>query len=155
MSRRTRPRLAPLLLAASLAAVAVATTACGTVPLPCDVTIAAVPLDTRRAEGDALPESVTVVVAPAQIDRSATAIETDQSGQIQVIIKATGDGAARLADYTGTHVGEALAIAINGTVVAVPVVNDAIMNGDLAISPATATQGEFVKQFAGCVRDGG
>ena len=71
-----------------------------------------------------------------------------------MIIKATGDGAARLADYTGTHVGDALAIAINGTVVAVPVINDPIMNGDLAISPASATQGEFAKQFAGCVRAG-
>ncbi len=154
MSRRGRPRIAPFLLAASFAAGAGATAACGSVPLPCDVTIAAVPFDTSLAEGDALPESVTVVVAPADIDRTATAIETDQSGQIQVVVKVMGDGAARLADYTGTHVGEGLAVAINGTVVAVPIINNAIMNGDLAISPASATQGEFAKQFAGCVREG-
>jgi hypothetical protein len=155
VTRREHPRAARFASVGGslvLVGVALVTAACGAVPLPCDVTIAAVPVDGPLVAGDVLPSDLVVLVAPREIDQTETAIETDQSGGPQVIVKATGDGAARLADHTGTHIGGAVAIAINGTVVAVPFVNSAILDGALAISPATADQGEFAKQFAGCVR---
>ncbi len=141
-----------LAIVATLTLAAVAGGACGAMPLPCDVTIAAVPPDSGLAVGDAIPDDFVVLVAPPEVDRTATAVATDQNGQLEISIKVTGDGVARLANYTGTHVGGALAIAINGTVVSVPFVNSAILDGALAVSPATEDQADFAKRFAGCVR---
>lgn len=65
-----------------------------------------------------------------------------QNGQYEVAFELASDGAKTFADFTAQHVGDILAIVVDKRVISVPVINQAIPNGQGLIS------GEFTFEEA-------
>jgi hypothetical protein len=126
-------------------------TACGAVPLPCDIAIAALPPGSAVEVGDPLPENVVLLARPADFDRGATSIRADTTGETAVELTLRGAAIAGLGGHTAGHIGESMAIAINGTVVAVPVIQGQIPDGKLQITGALGGE-DLGQRFAGCSR---
>jgi SecD/SecF fusion protein len=85
------------------------------------------------AEGD----SVALAEHPALFsgDKVASArIGADQPGQRTVDLTLDAEATALFADYTGRHIGEYFAILLDGTVLTAPVIQEAIVNGDVQIT---------------------
>ena len=100
----------------------------------CDVKIMSLPPNADLpVEGAGAPVGAMVIAGPTDIDWSATKIGQDAMGARTLEMQLRPDAAARLADYTGDHVGEAMPLVVNGRVVAVPVINQGIPGGSLAI----------------------
>ena len=82
------------------------------------------------------PEKILVdsaVLLDGTAVRSA-AVESDSSGTAGVSITLTDIGAKRFAEITTGHVGQRLAIILDGRVCSAPVVRQAILGGSLTIS---------------------
>ena len=126
---------------------------CSAVPRPllCDVSIIAVPADTMLKPGDPLPDRSLVLAAPGDFDRTAIEIAPDANNELALNLELRGDAIARMGAHTAGHLGEFMAIAINGTVVAIPMIQGPIPDGKLQI---TGGQGaaDLAQQFAGCVQ---
>jgi preprotein translocase subunit SecD len=120
-------------------------------PLPCDLMILAVPADSTLNAGDPLPAKRDVIAAPGDFDPTRSKIRTDPSGANVLDLQLRGDGVPRLAAHTAAHVGEQIAIVINGEIIAVPIVESSIPTGEISITPATIDNVEFAKRFEGCV----
>lgn len=125
---------------------------CSGIPRPCDITISALPPGSTLAAGDPLPAGLAVIAAPGDVDLGATSILVDVGGPTTMHLKLRGDGIARLAGHTASHVGEPMAVAINGRVVAVPVIQDAIQGGGMEIQSAAGDEVDLGEAFAGCAR---
>jgi hypothetical protein len=106
---------------------------CSAVPRPllCDVSIVAVG-DTTLKPGDPVPAGSLVLAAPGDFDHTAIEIVPDANNELALNLELRGD-------------------AINGTVVAIPMIQGPIPDGKLQI---TGGQGDtdLAKEFAGCVR---
>lgn len=91
------------------------------------------------AEPAATPGSVPypAILTGSDID-DAYAV-TDATGIHQVGITLTEDAAARFARYTAEHIGDPLAIVLDGMVVSVPTIQAEISGGDVVI------QGDFTE----------
>ncbi len=142
-----------------LGAIIVAATVAGligcssvTLPLPCDLTIVALPADSTLQPGDPLPAGALVLVGPDDFDRTTIAIVDDDSGNPAVSFELRGDAIARVAAHTAGHVGEPMAIAINGDVVAVPFIQSPLLDGKIQISSGIQDGDDLAAKFAGCVR---
>jgi len=126
---------------------------CSAVPRPllCDVSIVALPADTTMRPGDPLPAGSLILAAPGDFDRTAIEIVPDANDQLALNLELKGDAIARVGAHTAGHPGEFMAIAINGTVVAIPMIQGPIPDGKIQI---TGGQGatDLAQQFAGCVR---
>ncbi len=129
-------RLLPLLLALSLLPIV---GACAQLGLTCRFTIAEGPPDGSLTEGDPLPSGLALIAGPADFDRSATKVGPDQSGGETIDFALKGDASARLSGYTAGHVGGYLVVAVDGTIVASPVVRDAIVDGRMTMSFSDTT----------------
>ena len=142
-------------LAVALVAIASAWSliACSAVPrsLVCDVTIVALPGDTTLKPGDPLPERSVVLAGPDDFDRAAIEIAPDSNNQPALNLELKGDAIARVGAHTAGHAGEFMAIAINGTVVAIPMIQGPLPDGKLQITGDGASD-DLAQQFAGCVR---
>lgn len=126
---------------------------CGAVPLPCNLAIAAVPADLPLEEGDPLPGSLPLLAGPADFDQDAVRVLADANGETTIVdLQLRGDAVARFAAYTTGHAGELMAIAVNGTVVALPTIEGAIPDGRLQIASGLLGESDFGERFAGCVR---
>lgn len=123
-----------------------------TVPLPCDLMILAVPADSTLEAGDPVPAEPDVIAAPGDFDPSGSAITTDPGGANVLDLRLRGDAVPRFAAHTAAHVGEQIAIVVNGEVVAIPIIESSIANGEISITPATTDNDAFAKRFEGCVR---
>jgi preprotein translocase subunit SecD len=86
--------------------------------------------------GDALLNVAEVVANPADIDWAASTLGQDQVGQPEITLQLRPEAAARMAEFTRTHVGEYMPLALNGRVMAVPIIMSPIPNGEVAISGA-------------------
>jgi hypothetical protein len=127
---------------------------CSAVPRPllCDVSIVALPADTTLKAGDPLPDRSLVLAAPGDFDRTATEIVPDANNQLILNLELRGDAIARVGAHTAGHLGEFLAIAINGTVVTIPMIQSPIADGKLQITGGGEGDVDLGQQFAGCVQ---
>ena len=143
-----------LLGAIILAATITGLVGCSSValPLPCDLTIVALPADSTLQPGDPLPAGAQVLARPDDFDRSAVAIVNDDAGNPAVSLELRGDAIARVAAHTAGHVGEFMAISINGDVVAVPVIQSPLLDGKIQISSGSEDGDDLAAKFVGCVR---
>ena len=143
-------------LAAALVAIAtgLSLVGCSAVPRPlvCDVSIVALPADTTLQPGDPLPERSVVLAGPDDFDRAAIEIAPDSNSQPALNLELKGDAIARVGAHTAGHPGEFMAIAINGTVVGIPMIQGPILDGKLQITGAGQGDNDLAQQFAGCVR---
>ena len=139
-------------LALGLAVAALIGGGCSGIPLPCDVTISALPSDSTLASGDPLPAGLPVIAGPGDVDPGATTILVDVGGPTTVHLKLRGDAVARLGAHTTAHVGESMAIAVNGRVVAVPMIRAAIEGGEMQIVSGSTDAVDVGEAFAGCAR---
>jgi preprotein translocase subunit SecD len=125
---------------------------CSAVPRPllCDVSIVAVG-DTTLKPGDPVPAGSLVLAAPGDFDHTAIEVVPDANNELALNLELRGDAIARVGAHTASHPGEFMAIAINGTVVAIPMIQGPIPDGKLQI---TGGQGDtdLAKEFAGCIR---
>jgi preprotein translocase subunit SecD len=117
----------------------------------CDVSIVALPADTTLKPGDPLPDRSLVLAGPDDFDRTAMEIAPDANNEVALNLELRGDAIARVGAHTAGHLGEFMAIAINGTVVAIPMIQGQILDGKLQI---TGGQGgaDLAQRFAGCVQ---
>jgi preprotein translocase subunit SecD len=114
----------------------------------CSLTVAAVG-DDPPVVGDPLPQGLPVIAGPDEIDLSATSLSIGDLGP-ELTIGLRGPAIDRLAQHTAGHIGQSLAIANGGTVVAVPFINASIEGGSMVISPASVDAGVFEDRLAGC-----
>jgi preprotein translocase subunit SecD len=121
-----------------------------TLPPPCDLTIIALPADSTLKAGDPLPAASEVLAAPNDFDRLKIAIVADTMGNSAVNLELKGDAIARVAAHTVGHTGEFMAIAVNGTVVAVPMIQGPLLDGALQVTGAQDGN-DLAQRFAGCV----
>ncbi|MEA2577631.1 MAG: hypothetical protein QOD78_1219 [Chloroflexota bacterium] len=119
--------------------------------LPCEIAIVALPADTTMIPGDALPPGSQVLIAPDDFDRAATSIGRDSMNNPAVNLELRGDAVGRFGAHTAGHMGDRMAIAINGNVIAIPVIQAAISDGKMQII-GEPDGTDLVQQFAGCVR---
>jgi preprotein translocase subunit SecD len=119
-------------------------------PGPCDLTIVALPADSTVEPGDPLPVAPLVLAGPNDFDRTTIAIVTDDLGNPAVNMALQGDAIARVAAHTAGHTGEFMAVAINGTVVSVPIIQGPLLDGTLQITGAGAND-DLGQRFEGCV----
>jgi preprotein translocase subunit SecD len=66
--------------------------------------------------------------------QSAAVGQDQQTGGLTVNFVLKDDGARKFADYTANHVGEYFAIALDGSIISAPVINQSIPNGQVQIS---------------------
>ena len=137
------------MMAGSLAPAACSSVA---LPLPCNLMIVALPADSTLRAGDPLPAELQVLAGPGDFDGLGTAISTDANGYVTVDMQLRGVAVARFAAHTAGHIGEPMAIVINGDVVGVALILTPIVGGELAITPATDDKEAFKQRFAGCIR---
>jgi preprotein translocase subunit SecD len=74
---------------------------------------------------------------------TAAEVFTDSSGMLALTIKLSSAGSQAIADYTTQHVGEFMVLALDGRVLAAPIVSSPITGGDLRITFPTAEPPEI------------
>jgi hypothetical protein len=114
----------------------------------CALTVAAVG-DVPPVVGEPLPPGLLVIAGPDEIDLSATGLSIGDLGP-ELTIGLQGPAMDRLALHTAGHIGQSLAIAHGGTVVAVPFINAPIEGGSMVVTPASADASAFEDRLAGC-----
>jgi preprotein translocase subunit SecD len=65
---------------------------------------------------------------------ASASIGADQTGQRTVDFVLKDQGRQLFADYTSDHVGDYFAIVLDGEVISAPVINDAILGGEVQVS---------------------
>ncbi len=125
---------------------------CAALPLPCNITIAAVPPNSDLEAGDSLPADLPVLASPGDFDASATAILADVNGSAAIDLELQGPAIARIAAHTAGHIGESMAIAINGTVIAVAIIQSPLPDGKVQITSGAIGDNDLAERFAGCAR---
>jgi preprotein translocase subunit SecD len=126
--------------------IAFAAAACTIPAAGCDLSIVAGTLE----DGNAGDPALEVIVGPGEVDTTGVSIEPDAEGNAAITISLLPAAADRLAAHTAAHVGEAMSIVIDGTVVATPIINEAIQDGVVQIS-AAADDPAFADRFRGCL----
>lgn len=103
-------------------------------------------------ELDHVPADVEPIVSAADLDPLGWRIVPDDGSGLgdQVAFRLRPEGAERLAAFTRANIGGWIGIAIDGAVVAVPMVQAPIEDGDVAISGASDDEG-FVERFRSCL----
>lgn len=125
---------------------------CAALPIPCNITIAAVPPDVTVEAGEALPANLQVLAGPGDFDPNGTAIVADVEGKAAVDLLLRGNAIARVGAHTTGHIGEFMAIAVNGTVVVVPSIQSPLVDGRIQISSGALAEPDLAEAFASCVR---
>ncbi len=140
-----------LVLIIALATMAIV--ACSAVPVfgRCDVMLTALPPGTLIDETAPLPADAVVLAGPADFDPDATSLERFEDS-FRLSLQLRGDAVGRVAAHTAGHPGDQVAIAINGQVVLVPIIQEPILDGVIEVFPGGLDPDGFEQQFAGCIR---
>lgn len=136
-----------------MAVAMLASVACSAIPVigRCDVTLTGLPPGTLIAETDPLPAGAVVLAVPADFDPDATNLERFEDS-FRLTLRLRGDAVGRVAAHTAGNLGDQVAIAINGQVVLVPIVQEPILDGVIEVFPGGLDPDGFEHQFAACVR---
>jgi preprotein translocase subunit SecD len=104
-----------------------------------------VPLgDTEMSSGQMIDlNTFASLFSGAQVARAT--IGADQTGQRTVDLVLRDEGKRLLADYTRAHVGDSIAIVLDGKVLTTPVIMAAIPNGEVQISLVGTGAGSLVE----------
>ncbi len=86
---------------------------------------AAIDAGTRTAAPMPYPDQVFETAMTGDVLETATA-RADQFGQWEIAFLLTGDGADKFYNFTSTHIGQPMAIVLDGLVLSAPVINAAI-----------------------------
>ena len=123
-------------------------------PLPCDLMIVALPADSTLQPGDSLPaEPHAVIAGPGDFDAVRSSIRQGlPAGEVSLDLHLRGDAIGRVARHTEDHVGEPMALLINGEVVSIPIIQSSIPDGAISVTPDTDDADAFIERFRGCVR---
>jgi SecDF, P1 head subdomain len=121
------------------------------VPSRCDVTIVALPAGQMIAVEDPLPPGSQIIAAPNDFDIAATMIGDDGSGDPTVTVRLRGDAVDRFARHTADHLGDHIAIMLNGDIITVPVIMAPIEGGEISISSGSLDADGLAGRFAPCV----
>jgi hypothetical protein len=134
------------------ASVVLATASCSAVPVVarCDVTLVGLPAGVLIAETDPLPANVIFLAGPVDFDPEGTRLEQSADG-FTFTLKLRGDAVGRMAAHTAAHVGDQLALGVNGQTVMVPTINEPVADGIVQISPG-GIDVDVDPRLAGCVR---
>ena len=124
------------------------------IPLPCALTIVALAPDEQLAVGDPLPEGREVIAGPDDFDTANSSLVAGPDGGTTLDLPLRGDAVQRLAAHTAGHVGEPMAVAVNGEVVSVPYIMTAIDDGRISITGGLADDPTMADRLAGCVPAG-
>jgi hypothetical protein len=124
---------------------------CGVVPLPCSISVAALGPDPSVSPGEPMPDDLVVIAGPGDLDPDATTVTVDGAERSTISVRLVGDAVARLAAHSEGHAGEYLAIAIDDTVVSVPMIMASIPNGELQVTLVDADVPVVSQQLAGCI----
>ena len=104
-------------------------------------------LQTAIAEGTVAPAPVPYpdvefeTVMTGDILRTAVAMQ-DQLSQWQINFELTGDGSDQFFDYTRSHIGQPLAIVLDGRVLSAPIINAAIRDSGVIQGVFTRDEAE-------------
>ena len=112
---------------------------------PCNLVIAAV----DEPDVQQIPADAEILVTAADVDPTGWAVSEDGNGSPAVDLRFKPEAAQRSAKHTAANVGGYLAIAIDGTVVSVPVINGPIEDGAVSINGSIDT--DIVEAFAPCL----
>jgi preprotein translocase subunit SecD len=118
---------------------------------PCDISLVALPPGSDLTAGQPIPPGSQVVARPDDFDRAATTLEDAGDGTHAVTLHLRGAAIDTFATHTRNHVGDMVAILVNGKVVVVPMIQEAITNGEIRLAGPTADDAEFVSRLAVCV----
>ena len=138
-----RDLVAVVTLAVLAAAIA---SACAIPATGCALTIADAP---GAVVGAPLPADAEIIVEPDDVDPTGGSVPANEQGPT-VLIKFRPAGAEALAAHTAANVGNQIAVAVNGQVVAVPAITSTIEDGEMLITGGMLDEG-FVERFHGCV----
>lgn len=106
----------------------------------CDLTIGAID-DGEDIELDALPADAEILVRPADVDPSGWVLTEDPDAGLVAELRLRPAAAERFAQHTRDHIGDFIALEVDGVVVAVPTINAPIEDGQLQVSFANADDG--------------
>lgn len=148
MSMRRQFRVVAL---ATLAIVAGSVAGCSSVPIltSCRVSIAALPLGSTIQVGEPLPAGGPLLVGPTDTDPTRTKFTIDSVGQATLDVVLRGDAIARFGAHTAGHIGESLAVAIDGRVAFVPIIQGPIPDGEIQLTTA-GDVADLAESAAGC-----
>jgi SecDF, P1 head subdomain len=118
---------------------------------PCALSIVAIPTGQLITEDDPLPPGSQIIASPNDFDVAATTIGDDGSGNPSVTLRLRGDAVVRFARHTANHLGDLIAVTLNGDVVTVPMIRAAIEGGEISISGGSLGADAFADRFAVCV----
>lgn len=100
-------------------------------------TVAAIEAYNQNSGNGARPKLVPGTYKPimtGDVITHATVGADQNTGQIEVLVSFNGDGTKTWSDYTSSHIGKNVAIALDGVVYSAPQVQDAITTGDTRIT---------------------
>jgi preprotein translocase subunit SecD len=75
-----------------------------------------------------------IVLTGDDLDRGSIGVGQDFLGQSEVTISARSVGSDRLAEYTSAHIGQSIAIVIDGRVLTDPTIQEAIDSGSFVLN---------------------
>lgn len=95
----------------------------------------------------------TIVLTGADLKPNAEAQRNPQNSQDYVAIEFSDEGRKVFADFTRTHVGNYLAIILDGRIISAPTIDDAILDGKAIIRGGFKSV-EEAEKLAGLLRSG-
>ena len=111
----------------------------------CDLTIAAIDAG-EDIEIETLPVDAEILVRPGDVDPDGWVLTEDPAVGLVAEVRLRPDAAARFAQHTRDHVGDSIALAVDGVVVAVPSINAPIEDGQLQVSFADADTDDATRE---------
>lgn len=118
---------------------------------PCGLSIVALPPGMSIADDAALPPGSMLIATPDDFDTTATTIGDHPTGVIAVTLHLRGPAVDEFAAHTEAHVGDFIAILLNGDVMTVPMVAEPIADGTIEVSGGALEGQRFADRFAVCV----
>jgi SecD/SecF fusion protein len=98
--------------------------------------------DVDPTAGGLVPAAATPLF-DATAGITSAEVSTDSSGMPALTIKLSSAGSQAIATYTAQHIGEFMVLALDGRVLAAPIVSAPIIGGDLRITFPTAEPPEI------------
>lgn len=94
--------------------------------------ILALPSETTAAEGEPVPPGLDVLLSEDRIESVES--RAGQMGDRELVFVLDAEGTRLFADHTRANVGERMALAVDGVIISVPVIQLPIEDGSVAIS---------------------
>jgi preprotein translocase subunit SecD len=99
--------------------------------------------------GEALEVSPESLLSAKEVTRVEVA---ERKGVVELRLTVTPDAGRRIADYTGGHLGQRLAIVVDGKLVQAPLIRAAIAGGKLAVSGMDRAEADRLAARLDCRR---